>query len=196
MSSLSGVFLSATDSLNWWAAICNETPQKLTEELGQQIKPASDLTFLPYLSGERTPHNDAKVRGAFVGLDHSHNRAHMTQAVLEGVAFALKDSLLALTDTGTSVNHVFAVGGGTASNYWLGVISTILQLPVYLPQGSYLGAALGAARLGLMAAESLTSKEVCSSPHIAKTFVPSTKLGSGFEEAFLRYGDLYPAIGS
>lgn len=191
-----GVFLSATDSLNWWSSVCGASPQTLTEELGQTLKPASDLTFLPYLSGERTPHNDAKIRGAFIGLDHAHDRAQMTQAVLEGVAFALRDSLKALADTGTSVDHVLAVGGGTGSNYWLKAISTTLQLPVYLPEGSDLGAAFGAARLGLLAAEPLTPQQVCTPPKIAKTFEPDLTLTRGFDAGFQRFRALYPALSS
>lgn len=189
-----GVFLSATDSLNWWAKICKETPQNLTKELGGTLKPASDLTFLPYLSGERTPHNDTEIRGAFIGLDHSHNRADMTQAVLEGVAFALRDNLQALIETGTSIDHVLAVGGGTGSTYWLNAISTALQRPVLLPEGSDLGAAFGAARLGLMAADEQRPQDVCSPPRIANTFEPDTKQAAGFDAAFDRYRALYPAI--
>ncbi len=189
-----GVFLSATDSLNWWSSVCGETPQKLTAELGDRLKPAADLTFLPYLAGERTPHNDAKVRGAFIGLDHSHDRTHMTQAVLEGVAFALRDSLEALADTGTSVDHVLATGGGTGSKYWLNAIATALQLPVYLPDGSDLGAAFGAARLGLLAAEPLTPQEVCEPPRISETFEPNHDFQGGFDAAYQRYRALYPAV--
>ncbi|MBN9250508.1 MAG: xylulokinase, partial [Mesorhizobium sp.] len=88
-----GVILSATDSLNWLCEITGKDAADLTGELGDGLKAPSGVTFLPYLSGERTPHNDAAIRGAFVGLEHASSRAVLTQAVLEGVAFAFRDSL-------------------------------------------------------------------------------------------------------
>lgn len=190
-----GVFLSATDSLNWWAGICGATAAELTGALGDELQPASGLTFLPYLSGERTPHNDAKIRGAFVGLDHSQNREAMTRAVLEGVAFALRDSLEALAAAGTKLDRVMAVGGGTRSDYWLKLVASVLNLPLDLPQDGDFGAAFGAARLGLLAAEGADAN-ICTQPAIARSFEPDAALTDGFASAYQTYRAAYPAISS
>ncbi|WP_034855801.1 xylulokinase, partial [Sinorhizobium sojae] len=91
-----GVILSATDALNWHSGVTGRSAADLTGELGGKLKAPGSVTFLPYLSGERTPHNDAAIRGAFAGLGHESSRAVLTQAVLEGVSFAIRDSLEAL----------------------------------------------------------------------------------------------------
>ena len=191
-----GVFLSATDSLNWWVGVCGASAAELTGELGDDLQPPSGLTFLPYLSGERTPHNDAKIRGAFIGLDHSHDRKAMTRAVLEGVAFALRDSLEALAATGTNLDRVMAVGGGTRSDYWLKLVASALNLPLDLPQDGDFGAAFGAARLGLLAAEGADATTICTPPDIARSFEPDVNLADDFATAYQTYRDVYPAVSS
>jgi len=189
-----GVFLSATDSLNWWARACGSTAAELTAELGGDLQAPSGVTFLPYLSGERTPHNDAAVRGAFIGLDHSHDRKAMTRAVLEGVAFALRDSLEALQQAGTALDRVMAVGGGTRSSYWLDVVANALNRPLDLPQDGDFGAAFGAARLGLMAAERAEPEQICTPPRVARSHAPDWQLVDAFEAGYQRYKALYPAL--
>jgi xylulokinase len=77
-----GVSLSATDSLNWLTKIIGIGPNELIEELGEDLRPPTEITFLPYLSGERTPHNDAKIRGAFIGLSHGTDRTILTQVTI------------------------------------------------------------------------------------------------------------------
>jgi xylulokinase len=98
-----GVILSATDSLNWLAGITSTKPSALTSELGDKLQAPGSVVFLPYLSGERTPHNDASIRGGFAGLGHESDRAALTRAVLEGVCFAFRDSLERLPRPGTSL---------------------------------------------------------------------------------------------
>lgn len=189
-----GVFLSATDSLNWWAGVCDRSAVDLTGELEGELHPPSGISFLPFLSGERTPHNDASIRGAFVGLDHAHDRKTMTQSVLEGVAFALRDSLEALFSAGTKLERVMAVGGGTRSDYWLQLVSSVLQMPVDLPRDGDFGAAFGAARLGLIAAEGADPLAICTQPQIAKTYEPNGQLIAAYENAYGTYRSLYPAL--
>lgn len=189
-----GVILSATDALNWYAGITSAEPATLTAELGDELLPPSQITFLPYLSGERTPHNDAAIRGAFAGLDRADDRRAMTRAVLEGVAFALRDNLEALRDAGTELERVMAVGGGTNSAYWLSLISTVLGLPVDLPRDGDFGAAFGAARLGLTAATDADPIAVCAPPDVKRTFEPVGELQDAFEAGYHRYRALYPAI--
>jgi xylulokinase len=188
-----GVILSATDALNWYCGITGKSAGDLTGELGDTLKAPANVTFLPYLSGERTPHNDAKIRGAFVGIGHESNRAVLTQAVLEGVAFAFRDSLEALRDAGTELTRVTAVGGGSRSRYWLRAVATVLGLPVDIPAEGDFGAAFGAARLGLIAAEKADPLSVCTAPATIETIEPDAKRKDAFEAAYHRFRKLYPA---
>ncbi|MGO4563451.1 xylulokinase [Rhizobium sp. 2YAF20] len=189
-----GVILSATDALNWHSEVTGKSPSELTGELGDSLKAPSSVTFLPYLSGERTPHNDAAIRGAFIGLGHESSRVVLTQAVLEGVSFAFRDSLEALRSAGTEIARVTAIGGGSRSRYWLASIATALGVPVDLPADGDFGAAFGAARLGLIAATGADPVAVCAPPKIAGTIEPVTALIGAYEDAYKRYRTLYPAI--
>ncbi|WP_163267488.1 xylulokinase [Chelativorans alearense] len=189
-----GVILSATDSLNWLAGITGADPAELTGELGDELKAPTGVTFLPYLSGERTPHNDAVIRGSLVGLAHRSDRAALTQAVVEGVAFAFRDSLEALKKAGTELTRVTAIGGGSRSSYWLKAIATALELPVDVPAEGDFGAAFGAARLGLIAAEGADPLSVCTPPAVSTTVEPDAALTPAYGAAYRRYRDLYPAI--
>ncbi|MEL6736594.1 MAG: xylulokinase, partial [Pseudomonadota bacterium] len=129
-----GVTLSAADSLNWLATITGKTPAQLTQALPGQLSGPSDITFLPYLSGERTPHNDAKVRGVFAGLNHTSDTTALTRAVIEGVSFAFKDCLNALGAAGTRIHRATVVGGGSKSRYWLQTLATVLNIQLDVPQ--------------------------------------------------------------
>ncbi|MQB41871.1 xylulokinase [Rhizobium sp. ICMP 5592] len=189
-----GVILSATDALNWHSTVTGKSAADLTGELGDTLKAPSSVTFLPYLSGERTPHNDATIRGAFIGLGHESGRAVLTQAVLEGVSFAIRDNLEALRSAGTDIARVTAIGGGSRSRYWLASIATALNVPVDLPADGDFGAAFGAARLGLIAATGADPVAVCSAPETAGTIEPVTTLTGAYEDAYKRYRALYPAI--
>ncbi|NKL99777.1 MULTISPECIES: xylulokinase [Rhizobium] len=191
-----GVILSATDALNWHSGVTGKSAADLTGELGETLKAPTGVTFLPYLSGERTPHNDAVIRGAFIGLEHESSRVVLTQAVLEGVAFAIRDNLEALRSAGTGISRVTAIGGGSRSRYWLASIATALGVPVDLPADGDFGAAFGAARLGLIAATGADPIAVCTPPVTAGTIEPVASLSGAYEDAYTRYRALYPAIKS
>lgn len=189
-----GVILSATDALNWYSRLTGQSAADLTGELGETLLAPTGVTFAPYLSGERTPHNDAAIRGSFIGLSHESDRKALTQAVLEGVTFAIRDNLEALKSAGTSISRVTAIGGGSRSAYWLASIATSLGVPVDIPAEGDFGAAFGAARLGLIAATGADPVAVCSQPETARTIEPVAALGDAYEEAYRRYHALYPAI--
>ncbi len=191
-----GVILSATDALNWHSGVTGRSAADLTGEVGETLKAPTGVTFLPYLSGERTPHNDAVIRGAFIGLEHESSRVVLTQAVLEGVAFAIRDNLEALRSAGTGISRVTAIGGGSRSRYWLASIATALGVPVDLPADGDFGAAFGAARLGLIAATGADPIAVCTPPVTAGTIEPVSALSGAYEDAYKRYRALYPAIKS
>ena len=189
-----GVILSATDSLNWLSEIAGRSAADLTGELGDDLRAPGSVAFLPYLSGERTPHNDAAIRGSFTGLGHESGRAALTQAVLEGVSFAFRDSLEALRAAGTTLSRVTAIGGGSRSRYWLKSVATALGVPVDIPADGDFGAAFGAARLGLIAAEGADPLTVCTPPTTAETIEPDARFSGAYDEAYGRYRALYPAI--
>ena len=189
-----GVILSAAIALDWFADLTGSTLAELTSALGETLVSPGPVTFLPYLSGERTPHNDASIRGVFVGLDHESDRSVLTRAVMEGVAFALRDNLEALRAAGTELQRITAVGGGSRTRYWLKVIATALNLPVDLPAEGDFGAAFGAARLGIIAATGANPLEVCTPPPIAATIRPEGALRDSFEKMYRQYRTVYPAI--
>ncbi|WP_022952706.1 xylulokinase [Leucothrix mucor] len=189
-----GVILSATDSLQWLSGITGKTAAELTEGLGGVPQAPSSATFLPYLGGERTPHNDANARGAFVGLTHSHDVNALTQSVLEGVAYAFKDSQLALQAAGTDFEAAYAVGGGARSETWLSIIASVLGKPLLIPAGGELGAAFGAARLGLCAAENADPQQICYVPEVERVIEPIAALTTQYQHGYERYKALYPAL--
>ena len=188
-----GVMLAATDCLNWLAGITGAKPSALTADLGEALAAPGDLRFLPYLSGERTPHNDSAVRGAFTGLDIAHTRADLTRAVIEGVSFGLRDSLDALRATGARPERLLAIGGGTGSRYWLRLLATVLDLPLDLPARGDFGAALGAARLAICGVTGAAPAAVMTKPPIAETIDPDPALVPAYAEAHARFVSAYPA---
>lgn len=186
-----GVILSATAALNWYSGIVGETAQILTGELGDTLRAPSHALFLPYLAGERTPHNNAQIRASFHGLGGEMDRKYLTQAVLEGVAFALRDNLEALRETGTELTQVTAVGGGMNSLYWLKTIATALQIPIHVPNEGDLSAAFGAARLGILATGISTPSDLCQTTHNKTIIDPDKSHIGAFEEAYSRYKRAY-----
>ncbi|NIY81166.1 xylulokinase [Celeribacter sp. HF31] len=180
-----GVILAATDALNWYGRFVGKGAAELTANLGA-LKAPGKTQFLPYLGGERTPLNDAAIRGAFTGLEHATDTAAGTRAVLEGVTFAIKDCAEALAATGTKIDRLLAVGGGSKSHYWLEAIATALGVPVDLPVAGDFGGAFGAARLGMMAATG-GGAEIATAPRIQATIDPISDLTAAYDDGFARF---------
>ncbi|ODT71780.1 MAG: xylulokinase [Pelagibacterium sp. SCN 63-23] len=189
-----GVILSATDSLNWLSRITGQKQADLSAAAEAQFRGPGEAIFLPYLSGERTPHNNANARGTFTGLSQSTDAAQMAQAVLEGVTFAMRDCQRVLADAGTSINRLLAVGGGSKSALWLKMLATNLDMEIALPEDGDFGGALGAARLGLCAATGANPADVMSMPPIKTTIAPDQSLAAAYTDQYARYRALYPAI--
>lgn len=187
-----GVILAATDALEWLSRLTGQSAATLTQDLGDLRAPSRTL-FLPYLGGERTPHNNPDMRGQFLHLDHSTDARAAARAVLEGVSFAFADCYGALASTGTVIERALALGGGAKSTYWLEAIATTLNIPLMLPEAGDFGAALGAARLGMMAATD-AGREVATLPPIAKTIDPNTALTPAFTEAHATYRAAYSLL--
>lgn len=182
-----GVILSATAGLEWFARICGTTAAVLDGEQGNTLFPPEQSLFLPYLSGERTPHNDARLRGGFIGLTPETDRAAMTRTVMEGVAFALRDNQAALQSAGADPARFLAVGGGTRSEYWLKLIATVLERPVDVPQDGDFGAAFGAARLAMLATGHGDVSAVCIPPKIVRSIDPDPAQIANYSAAYQRF---------
>lgn len=151
------------------------------------------LTFLPYLTGERTPHLDPQARGTWVGLGLHHRRSHLMWAALEGVAFAIKQGLDAMTIPGTSLPTLRLAGGGTLEPVWRQLLATVLQVPLYsitVPSASSRGAAI-LAGLGIG-----VYNEQCAIPQLRTTAPPTLPdvFTPDLEAAWMRFQTLYPAL--
>ncbi|GAA0569467.1 xylulokinase [Craurococcus roseus] len=188
-----GVTLSAAASLAWWSGVTGRSESDLLAELPAP-RAASPAVFLPYLSGERTPHNDGAVRGAFAGLSHDTGRAALTQAVLEGVAFSLRDCLDALAASGTAIREAAAIGGGSRSRAWVAIAAAALGVPLHRVASGELGGAFGAARLGRMAATGEAPEAVCAPPARVETVEPDPALAEAYAARLPRYRALYRAL--
>jgi len=168
------VMLSAASALLWvsdllGAANAGEVATRAAS-LSASDRAASPL-FLPYLSGERTPHNDANVRGSFHGLDFDTNAARLGYAVMEGVSFGLLDGLAALNAAGSTVSRLSLVGGGARSGFWAQMLASALDVDIVTHGGSAVGGALGAARLGALSVGAPMS-EVCLPPPVDTVYRP------------------------
>jgi xylulokinase len=191
------VTLSAAASLSWWARIAGEDEAGLLAELqGAGVASTSGAVFMPYLSGERTPHNDAAASGAFIGLRAEHGRADMTRAVLEGVAFALADGLSALEARGGHIDALTAIGGGARSALWLRILASVLDRPLRTVSGGEVGPALGAARLARIASGDGDVADTYLSPPSAAEFTPDAALAAQLESRRMVFRQAYPALKS
>jgi xylulokinase len=191
-----GVMLSAAGSLRWYRDAL--APGAAFDELvaeAAEAPPGSDgLLFLPYLTGERTPHPDPLARGAFVGLTVNHGRAHLTRAVLEGVAFGLRDSLELVRAAGLAPStEIRATGGGIQSGLWRQILADVLEARIVTTSTAE-GAAQGAATLAAVGAGWHPSvEEACRA--FVRIGDPTEPTGSGaYDDAYARYRELYPAL--
>jgi xylulokinase len=186
-----GAILSAASCLTWIARLFGTSEAELLAPLGLRPDAPSPVSFLPYLSGERTPHDDPDARGLLAGLSHGTGRAALVQAVLEGVAFALADCRDALADTGIVVSEADAIGGGSRSRFWLNVLANVLNMPIHRFAEGETGAAFGAARLGRLAATSETIESVCTPPRRLETVEPERTLVEAYAERLPQWRALY-----
>ena len=189
-----GVVLAATDSLNWLSRITGQSPATLAEAVGPDLSPPSDVKFYPYLSGERTPHNDAQVRGGFTGLDVATDAADLTRAVMTGVSFALCDSFQALKATGAALQSALVIGGGSRSDYWTRLLATTLDLPLERTDEGAFGAALGAARIAMCGVTGDDPASVMTKPPVSNVVEPDPTHISAYADAYAAFADAYPKL--
>ncbi|MDF7674704.1 xylulokinase [Acetobacteraceae bacterium ESL0709] len=189
-----GVMLSAAASFKWWSGVSGAPETTLLAELPAEIRTPSSVLFAPYLSGERTPYNDGRVKGAFIGLSHNVTRADLTQAVLEGVAFSFRDALEAIRKTGDVPHAADVIGGGSRSLLWTQIMASVMNLPLYQIQNGDQGGAFGATRLARIALTGEDSKTVCKPPERINLISPHEELVQSYDDAYRRYRKLYPAL--
>lgn len=193
---LMGVTLSAGGSLSWWHdTLDGEHSYEELSEIASDAPPGSEgLLFLPYLSGERTPHSDPAARGAFFGLTARHGKEHMTRALMEGVVFSLNESLEIMHGLGTPVEEVRAIGGGARGELWRQLQADIYGIPIYRTTTDE-GPAYGAALLAGVAAGIYEDVHEASSQVELRDEVtePQEENVKLYEEYFEAYRSLYPA---
>jgi xylulokinase len=194
-----GVMLSAGGSLRWLRDLLDPgiSYDSLMGE-GERWGPGVEgLTFLPYLAGERTPHADPDARGAFSGLSLRHDRGALVRAVLEGVAFGLRDSLELLRSLDVDADTARVSGGGSRSKLWLRIVASVLGLSLELTAVEE-GAAYGAALLGGIAGGVFSSADqaVNECVSVREAVEPDPSWGSVYDGTYEQFRSLYPALRS
>jgi xylulokinase len=191
------VILSAASCVDWAARLCGVADAAslfaLVEKRGL---PTATETFLPYLSGERTPHNDPNAKGVLFGLTHETDTAALGQAVLEGVAMAFRDGLDALLDSGATLDTITVIGGGARSAYWGKLLASALGRPLIYRDGGEVGPAFGAARLARLGLGSDAIEDVCAPPAIVNIIEPDERLDDHFAAKRPGFRHLYSALNS
>jgi xylulokinase len=189
------VHLSAASSLIWLSGILNEpNVEKLIAEVECSAAQKNNVIFLPYLSGERTPHINVHAQGVLFGMRHSTSRSDLTRAVLEGVAFAFADGQDAIQNAGIDINDVAVVGGGAQSDYWGGILASVLQRPLIYRHNRDVGAALGAAKLAWLALHPCDPEKAFSTPAVEKIIQPDPAQSDYYVEKRQLFRKLYQRV--
>jgi xylulokinase len=191
------VILSASSCVDWAAQLCGlGNASALFTAAEARSQPCGSEIFLPYLSGERTPHNDPNAQGVLFGLTQETAAAGIAQAVLEGIAFAFRDGMDALLASGTKIESISVIGGGSRSRYWGKILSSVLRRPLTYRDSGAVGPAYGAARLARMGKEKASIEAVCTPPPILHVAEPDDRLADLYEEKLRRYRALYQSLKS
>jgi len=189
------VILSAASCLSWLAGVLGAPDEGALMEWAEAAdRPARSLLFLPYLTGERTPHNDPGAMGVLCGLTPETDRAELIRAVLEGVAFAFADGQEALIRAGTDIGEVSVIGGGSRSNLWGRILASTLGRPLLYRAGADVGPAHGAARLARLCVTGEDPREVCKPPPVADEIHPDPALTDHYRSRLAGYRELYQSL--
>ena len=192
---LMGCMLSAASCNKWWMDEILKTGDYAGEQQGISSLGENQVYFLPYLMGERSPHNDPSARAAFLGMSMDTTRESMTQAVLEGVAYALRDSLEVAKSLGLTIPRTTICGGGAKSPLWKRIIANVMNLKVDIvetEEGPGYGAAILAA-VGCGAYGSL-DEAVTKLVHVVETIEPEPELVEKYEKGYQKFRQYYPAL--
>lgn len=190
------VILSAASCLSWVTKLTgfNDEKSLLDEVAKLDFTKPSSVIFLPYLSGERTPHNNPNAQGVFFGLGHSTDAAELARAVLEGVAFAFADGQQVLLDAGTKIEQVSVIGGGARSPLWGKILASVLNRPLTYREGGEVGPAFGAARLAKIGVNKTPASEVCTAGTIKDIIEPDSQMQSYYAEQHKKYQAIYQSV--
>jgi len=190
------VMLSAASALRWTRELMNLPSEAALLDRVAALDARQRETapmFLPYLSGERTPHNDPLAQAGLVGLNAAHDAAAVGYAAIEGVSFGLMDGWRALGARPGAVESLSLVGGGARSALWAQLLADLLGVTLTTHTGSEAGGALGAARLAWLA-DGASLREVCTVPPVARRFEPDAAAGEALRARYQRWQPLYPAL--
>lgn len=190
------VILSAASCMDWVAKLTGfSSVPAAFQALENHQGPFHSVTFLPYLSGERTPHNDPNAKGVFWGMTHETEAVDLVNAVLEGVTFALLDGLDAVRSVQSISDSIDVIGGGAKSAYWLQLLADVFAVPMDYRQGGDVGPSLGAARLAALGVQGMASiNQVCFQPELIKCYEPRANMLGQFEEKRARFQSLYQGV--
>ena len=191
---LMGCMLSAASCNKWWMDEIIGTKEYAQEQKDITVLGENHVYFLPYLMGERSPHNNPNARGTFIGMTMDTTRADMTQAVLEGVAFALRDSLEVARSLGINIERTKICGGGAKSPLWKKIVANVLNLKVDMIESEE-GPAMGGAMLAAVACGEYASVEDIASKlvKVVDTVEPDPELVAKYEDRYQRFKEIYPA---
>ncbi len=188
------VHLSAASCIDWAARITGATsPAEVFDRAEAAGVADGPELFLPYLSGERTPHNDPHLRGTFLRLDNETDAGKLSAAVLEGVAFALADGMAALRDAGTRIERMSVIGGGARSRHWGRIIAAALDVTLVYLEGGEVGPALGAARLAQLAVDGGDPAAICIAPPVSHIIEPDAALAERLAPKLAQFRAALPA---
>ena len=190
-----GCMLSAASCNKWWMDDIVGTKDYAAEQAAIEKLGENHVYFLPYLMGERSPHNDPDARGTFIGMTMDTTRADMTQAVLEGVAFALRDSFEVARSLGISIERTKICGGGAKSPLWKKIIANVLNVKVDVPETEE-GPGYGAAMLAAVACGEYASVQEAAGKlvKVVDTIEPDPVLAAKYEERYAQFKQIYPAV--
>ena len=187
--------LNGASCLAWAAKLVgSDSIDALLARVEAGFRDAGSLLFLPYLTGERTPHNDPYARGVFFGLQAETSTEALIQSVLEGVALSLAEAQDCLGAAGTQVARVAAIGGGSRSRLWMRILASALDRPVLLYREGAQGPAFGAARLARLAVSSEAVSELCTTPAVSETIEPEPALVEAYRAAGEKFRRLYRVL--
>jgi xylulokinase len=191
---LMGCMLSAASCNKWWMDEIIGTKDYAAEQQPIEKLGENHVFFLPYLMGERSPHNDPEARAVFIGMSMDTTRADMTQAVLEGVAFALRDSLEVAKSLGIELKSTKICGGGAKSPLWKKIVANVLNLRVEVPESEE-GPSMGGAMLAAVACGEYASVEEIAAKvvKVVETVEPEAELVAKYEERYQQFKRIYPA---
>ena len=178
-----GAMLNGASALAWAARLVGaDDIGQLLHAVEARFTGPSRVMFIPYLNGERTPHNNADLRGALLGLDSASDKFDIAQAVIEGVSLCLKDALLVLGLDANTIGAMGFIGGGARSPFWTKILASVLNVPLVKYEGADLWPALGAARLAMLASNIDQLNDIAKKPRIENMVRPETPLVNAYFE--------------